>query len=292
LTRDLAELLDAPVRADPAFDAVPLSILDDLDHSGAPEILTFYDLVVFGRGRGTVELGGESATLEPGLVACGRPGDLRVLDADRVEASRLRFTAVFVEDQLRVRAFVDGLRCFAPGRPAALCRLVRTDAERIHRVVAHVTARAAAESPDGFDGLRAALEELLLAVDRAYRAEHSGRRSAPASAEDPLARFLAAVERDLGHGRTLEEYATEVGLSPSRLSALCRERLRTSAAKWIRRRIALEARRLLVHTDLPSGQVGERLGFDDSGYFARFVQRETKLTPSAHRDERPARRRA
>jgi AraC family transcriptional activator of pobA len=51
----------------------------------------------------------------------------------------------------------------------------------------------------------------------------------------------------------------------------------------IRERIALEARRLLLYSDLTAGQVADRLGFEDPAYFARFFRREVGITPSAFR---------
>ncbi|HEY8231852.1 MAG TPA: helix-turn-helix domain-containing protein [Vicinamibacteria bacterium] len=67
-----------------------------------------------------------------------------------------------------------------------------------------------------------------------------------------------------------------------KLPAAVRER-RESAGRVVRRRIALEARRLLTHSDLTAAQVGFRLGFDDPAYFARFFRREAGEPPTDFR---------
>jgi AraC-like DNA-binding protein len=45
----------------------------------------------------------------------------------------------------------------------------------------------------------------------------------------------------------------------------------------------LEAQRLLAHTDLPIGQVSDRLGFTGQAVFTRFFQQQTGKTPSGFR---------
>ena len=57
------------------------------------------------------------------------------------------------------------------------------------------------------------------------------------------------------------------------------------AGVWLRQRLLLEAKRLLVHTDLTVSQVGEKLEFKDTTYFNRFFKRETGQTPGAFRQE-------
>lgn len=44
-------------------------------------------------------------------------------------------------------------------------------------------------------------------------------------------------------------------------------------------RIALEAKRLLVHTNRPIYLLAEGLGFEEATNFAKFFKRETGFTP-------------
>jgi AraC-like DNA-binding protein len=79
------------------------------------------------------------------------------------------------------------------------------------------------------------------------------------------------------------QYALALGITPGHLSALCRSRTRQSAGSMIRSRIALEARRLLLYSELNTEQVARRLGFDDPAYFSRFFRREEGSAPSQFR---------
>ena len=51
----------------------------------------------------------------------------------------------------------------------------------------------------------------------------------------------------------------------------------------MRERLALEARRQILHTDLTAAEIGYSLGFKDPAYFARFFKRATGLSPTTYR---------
>lgn len=82
------------------------------------------------------------------------------------------------------------------------------------------------------------------------------------------------------------DYARQLGTSPGHLNALCRSRFRRSCCDWIRRRLTLEARRLLLYSDLTAAEIADRLGFADPAYFARFFRREAGAAPTSYRTDR------
>jgi AraC-like DNA-binding protein len=56
-----------------------------------------------------------------------------------------------------------------------------------------------------------------------------------------------------------------------------------SAKAFISKRINLEAKRLLAHTDLPVGVIAEKLGFQEATHFSKFFKREARCTPKEFR---------
>jgi AraC-like DNA-binding protein len=48
-------------------------------------------------------------------------------------------------------------------------------------------------------------------------------------------------------------------------------------------RIALEAKRLLVHSSMSVAAIAEALGFEEATNFVKFFKRETRVTPGAFR---------
>jgi AraC-like DNA-binding protein len=59
----------------------------------------------------------------------------------------------------------------------------------------------------------------------------------------------------------------------------------TNAKAFIASRISLEAKRLLVHTDVSVTLIAESLGFSEATNFIKFFKRETGCTPAEFRQQ-------
>lgn len=131
-----------------------------------------------------------------------------------------------------------------------------------------------------------ALLTLLFAViERASAASVSA--NSPADRTQSLAmRFRDLVEKNFKSTRKVSDLADELGVSHTHLNRVCAAVLGGPAQSVINRRLATEARRYLMFSDLPVKLVASELGFDDPAYFARFVSRHLGKSPLAVRAER------
>lgn len=106
----------------------------------------------------------------------------------------------------------------------------------------------------------------------------------PASGEDRrLAQFRRLIETHLAEHRPISFYAQALGATERTLTRLVRRRLDCTPLEAINRRLALEARRLLRHTNASVTQVAMELGFADPSYFSRFYLRITGRRPASER---------
>ncbi|MFF5516046.1 helix-turn-helix domain-containing protein [Streptomyces coeruleorubidus] len=97
--------------------------------------------------------------------------------------------------------------------------------------------------------------------------------------------FREAVEKDFATNHSVSAYADALGYSRRTLvRAVCAATGDTPKA-FIDKRVVLEAKRLLAHTDLPIGRVGAAVGFPDAANFSKFFHQHTDLTPAAFRAE-------
>lgn len=98
--------------------------------------------------------------------------------------------------------------------------------------------------------------------------------------------FRQLIEDRFRETRRIEDYAAAVGISPTHLNRVCRQVAGASALGLIERRIALEARRMLLFSTLSIKQIGGELGYDDPAYFSRFLTRVLGKPPGMFRRER------
>ena len=85
------------------------------------------------------------------------------------------------------------------------------------------------------------------------------------------------------------DYASHLGYTEKSLARAVTASMGITAKTFIAARIVLEAKRLLVHTDLAVSTIGDRLGFDEPTNFSKFFKREEACTPAEFRRRQSAR---
>lgn len=124
---------------------------------------------------------------------------------------------------------------------------------------------------------------LLLLLVNAQRAS-TREVQQPISAGDRLVReFVAFVNANYKQTQKVQEFADHLGVTASHLSDTVSEIIGLPPQKIIHRRVVLEAKRLLIHTDLPASTITNMLGFSDASYFGRFFKREVGETTKNYR---------
>jgi AraC family transcriptional activator of pobA len=132
--------------------------------------------------------------------------------------------------------------------------------------------------------LDTALRRLLLELARARPPSPAGTEGpAQARALHHAQRFQALVEARFREQPPLAALAAPLGITPTQLERVCRAVLGRSALGVLHGRLLLEAQRELGYTAMSVKQVAIGLGFADAGYFTRWFQQRTGLTPTAWR---------
>lgn len=138
-------------------------------------------------------------------------------------------------------------------------------------------------------GHRAAVESILLHVMvRALRCAHldeargagSGRQAAL------VARLRERIEQRFRLREPVDAHARALGVSPTALRNACAHAGCGAPAWMLDQRALLEARRLLLYSNLSIAQVAYSVGFEDPAYFSRFFARHVGQPPRAYRTAR------
>ncbi len=96
-------------------------------------------------------------------------------------------------------------------------------------------------------------------------------------------RFQKIVDQRFAEWKQLSDYAAYLGCTEKSLTRATALAVGMSAKVFISKRVNLEAKRLLAHTDLPVGVIAEKLGFQEATHFSKFFKRETGRTPKEFR---------
>ncbi|MCX4578809.1 AraC family transcriptional regulator [Streptomyces sp. NBC_01571] len=130
--------------------------------------------------------------------------------------------------------------------------------------------------------LRHSLTAFLLRLSHLAASSAEGDRE---RTDTTFTRFRDAVEKGFATNHSVSAYADALGYSRRTLVRAVRAATGQTPKGFIDKRVILEAKRLLAHTEMPIGRIGVAVGFPDSANFSKFFHQHTGTTPVAFRAE-------
>jgi len=244
---------------------------------GAPQRPGFHHVLTLTSGtlRQTVDF--TEYVLDPGAWLWVRPW--QVLQWGDLEAAE-GILVVFERD-VPDPAAVGPARLDDPDAPALRVPAAE-DAEALRLAAAHLEREFRARGRLPLDAHVTVLRHLLdILILRVAHLEAPG--GSAAEPGETFLRFRDAVERDFARTRRVDDYAADLGYSARTLSRASLDAAGVGAKEFIDRRVVLEAKRLLAHTDLASARIAAQLGFSSATNFAKYFHQRAGLAPIAFR---------
>ncbi|MFN8394544.1 MAG: helix-turn-helix transcriptional regulator [Bacteroidia bacterium] len=96
-------------------------------------------------------------------------------------------------------------------------------------------------------------------------------------------RFKALLYQNCRSLHQVAEYADRLAVSPNHLNKAVKQITGKSPSRWIDEAIVLEAKVLLLQTQLNIGEVAAEVGVTDASYFSRLFRKFTGITPAQYR---------
>jgi AraC-like DNA-binding protein len=97
--------------------------------------------------------------------------------------------------------------------------------------------------------------------------------------------FMDLLEKNYNRLKTVGDYTPQLHISEKRLGQATKKVLGKPPKEIINDRVLLEAKRLLVYTNLSIKETGQSLGFEDPAYFVRYFKKKTGTTPIEFREQ-------
>jgi AraC-like DNA-binding protein len=243
----------------------------------------FYQVQFITGGRGIHVIDFEPQTIRPPVIHLISPGQVHFWQLERpLQGFNLLFDADFLALNATDRVGIDLLALFhnlrhiplhpCPEQFANFEKHIALIAEEFKRRDHHYIAI-----------LRSYLHIVFSMIQRLYAA-HKPDTSVYASAEF-VRQFRRLVALHYNEQRTLQFYADSLGVTAAHLSERVKAVTGFTASQIVRQEITLEAKRLLINTDLTVDQISYKLRFNDPAYFGRFFKRETSASPGRYRQE-------
>ncbi len=167
--------------------------------------------------------------------------------------------------------------------PAAAHELVLSRSDFAY--LADVMKKMAAEYTHGGDWnnqmLTSWLRVLIIYLSRLYVQQYG--EGCITTSHCLLKSFQQLISEHYADTHDVAAYANMLNISPGYLNDVIKQQSGKTAITHIHNRLAVEAKRRLLHSGLSVKQIADELGFEDAAYFNRFFKRLTDNTPAAYR---------
>ena len=246
---------------------------------------SFHTLVCVTEGAVTQLVDFQPVACSAGSLLVLRPGQVHSFGSDEGwDGWMVLFRAEFLPSEMQTTA--DLLPALGLDRLPDHLSLSSADFETVREAITRMRRDAAsdASSKDIHALLRYQLCALLLRLT-IVQDRHAGSAMTPSPGVQRFARFRKLVEQNHAGWHQVSDYAAALGCTEKSLTRAALEATGRSAKTVITARIALEAKRLLAHTDKPIYLIAEGLGFEEATNFAKFFKRETGSTPIGFRQQ-------
>lgn len=102
---------------------------------------------------------------------------------------------------------------------------------------------------------------------------------------DVISQYQELINEYFTTLKTPKDYAALLHLTPNYLSGICKALTGKPAGDLIKDRIILEAKRLIIHTQLSISEIADQLGFDNKSHFGKYFKNTTGTSPDRFRKE-------
>lgn len=99
--------------------------------------------------------------------------------------------------------------------------------------------------------------------------------------------FMEKLEEGYKKHHSVQFYAEELQVSMSALANYCKQNAGLKPLEMINNRILLEAKRLLLFTQMRGNEIALTLGFREQAHFVHFFRRLTGVTPTVFQKQAP-----
>lgn len=141
------------------------------------------------------------------------------------------------------------------------------------------------ETKDHIQGemLRVLLKRLLIKSIRLVTGKSDHSKLSAAQLE-LVRRYHILVEQHFKEKHQVAQYAELLFKSPKTLSNLFKKTNDASPLKIINERIVLEAKRLLLFSNMNADEIGYELGYKEASHFSKFFKTHTGFPPAQSKE--------
>lgn len=262
-------------------------ILENYPFLEEPHKPQYYLLLFIERATGTVMIDHQLVRCDEPKLIFVKPGGVFSLNINRTaQGSMYCFSDPFLPGPGPYTGYHRNQFSFLGSESGAFVRLNAKQTEKWQLFFRLIRDELSVQQ-QGYERILTAYTNILL-VELARKLRNTKQAEHLSLGETRVLEFEQLVEEQFLKYKTPAWYASELHVTPNYLNKLCRQYRMLKSGEIIRKRIGVEAQRLLRFTSLSVAEIAHLLGFEHASYFVTFFKKQTQLTPEQFRKNNPS----
>ncbi|MGF1532703.1 MAG: helix-turn-helix domain-containing protein [Bernardetiaceae bacterium] len=259
-----------------------LLAINDFAHT--PHRHNFYDILVFTAGTGTHTIDFIEYPIKPCSIFFLTPGQVHALS---VSPDVKGFTVFFDPEFYlldRPARSLHQMPFFHRPQSKPFLKIDCRQEAYVQGILEEMLIETQGQHTNREAVIRANLELLMLKLSRFY---HEGQTD-DQQRHSPyfirlLTQFDQLIDENFKTTRSVQFYADALCVTPKNLSSICKKIYNKTSREIIQERVILEAKRLLLHSDMSMIEIAQTLNLYDPSYFVKFFKKVVGQTPQQFR---------
>ncbi len=196
----------------------------------------------------------------------------QILHNDNPGGIVILFTCSFLDKNFIDMNFISNLGLFSEIGESPPIKIDDKTTKALMKISQDMIDTFESDKPFRFDSIGAYLKLFLIECNKFAHHAKSDNTQTIQSSKSILRKFKDLLELHFIEWHKVNEYATQLNISPDYLNNAIKSGIGKTAKELIQQRIVLESKRLGLHTELSSKEIAYQLGFDDPSHFSRFFK--------------------
>lgn len=251
-----------------------------IDHSKKQNAYTIYWIQ---EGKGVYNIDFKQYSFEDNVLFFLSPGQVFTVDSEQIKKA---YKITFVKDFYCIQTHDVEVACngilFNNIYETPFVKPCHKDTQKLNFILESLLDEFEQSKTAQYDMLQAYLKQFIINSVRVKQENHVIK-------EDTETRlfkdFSLLVEQNFKKLHSVTDYANRLGLSPKSITKHFQKLGTDTPSDFIKNRILLEAKRMLIYTDYTVKEIAFDLGFNDPAYFTRFFTKAISKSPLQFKKE-------
>ena len=251
-----------------------------IDHQAQQNAYSIYWIQ---EGKGTYIIDFEQYTFSDNVLFFLSPGQVFTVESEQIKTA---YRLTFVRDFYCIQTHDKEVACngilFNNIYETPFVKPCKKETAKLQFILESLIDEFQQEETAQYDMLQSYLKQFIINTVRVKKENHVIK-------EDTETRlfkdFSLLVEQNFRKLHSVTDYANRLGISPKSITKHFQKLGAKTPSEFIKNRILLEAKRLLIYTDKTVKEVAFELGFNDPAYFTRFFTKAILKSPLQFKKE-------